>query len=455
MICWRPWARHRQRGTTVATELWLAQEVIGQKRDGQALAAADIQRFVEGITDGSVGEGQMAAFAMAVLLKGMTVAERIALTCAMRDSGQVLQWQLPGPVVDKHSTGGVGDLVSLVLAPLLAACGCYVPMISGRGLGHTGGTLDKLESIPGYCIQPTPERLREVVAEVGCAIIGQTADLAPADKRLYAIRDVTAAVESIDLITASILGKKLAAGLDVLVMDVKVGNGAFMRELSEAEALARSLVEVANGAGVRTQARVSDMNQPLARSAGNALEVEEALALLAGEVRSPRLWSLTLTLAEDILLAAQRVATREEAQAQLQAVWASGAALQRFSRMVAALGGPNDLQRAPWDYLPQAPVTRRIEASHSGYVSTVDTRAIGLAVIGLGGGRQQAGDVIDASVGFSQLALPGEPAGPGHVLACVHARDAASADLAEQALRRAYQLADAPVAANALILAHL
>ncbi|WP_313519266.1 thymidine phosphorylase, partial [Pseudomonas sp.] len=313
---------------------WLPQEVIRRKRDGKVLSEADIQRFVAGITDFSISEGQAAAFAMAVLLKGMNVEERIALATAMRDSGRVLSWNLPGPVVDKHSTGGIGDLVSLPLAPLLAACGCYVPMISGRGLGHTGGTLDKLDSIPGYDSQPSMARLHEVVAKVGCAIIGQTNDLAPADKRLYAIRDVTATVESIDLIVASILSKKLAAGLDVLLIDVKVGNGAFMAEADDALALAESIVAVANGAGVRTRALITDMSQPLARSAGNALEVEEAIALLRGEVRSQRLWDVTLALAEQTLLCAGLASSAELAREQLLAAWHSGAALERFAQMV-------------------------------------------------------------------------------------------------------------------------
>ncbi|MET1081356.1 MAG: thymidine phosphorylase [Pseudomonas sp.] len=431
--------------------MWLAQEVIRQKRDGLVLDAADIQRFVQGIQDGSLSEGQVAAFAMAVLLKGMTLEERIALTQAMRDSGQVLQWDLPGPVVDKHSTGGVGDLVSLVLAPLLAACGCYVPMISGRGLGHTGGTLDKLESIPGYCTQPDPERLRAVVAEVGCAVIGQTADLAPADKRLYGIRDVTGTVESIDLITASILAKKLAAGLDVLIMDVKVGNGAFMNDPAQAHALAESIVAVANGAGVKTRALITDMNQPLARSAGNALEVEEALALLKGEVRSPRLWEVTLALAEESLVAAGLAPDLATARERLLAAWHSGEALQRFLRMVEALGGPADLHVKPWQHLPWAPVVHPIYPEQPGVVQQIDTRAIGVAVIGLGGGRRRPEDMIDGSVGFSALALPGEAVGPERPLALVHARDVEAAQRAEQSLRAAYVLGNGEPTARELI----
>jgi thymidine phosphorylase len=431
--------------------MWLPQEVIRRKRDGKVLENADIQRFVQGIGDGSLSEGQIAAFAMAVLLKGMSLHERIALTKAMRDSGLVLHWDLPGPVVDKHSTGGVGDYVSLPLAPLLAACGCYVPMISGRGLGHTGGTLDKLESIPGYCTQPEPERLRRVVAEVGCAIIGQTADLAPADKRLYAIRDVTGTVESIDLITASILSKKLAAGLDVLIMDVKVGNGAFMADADEARALAESIVAVANGAGVKTRALITDMNQPLARSAGNALEVEEALALLSGEVRSSRLWEVTLALAEETLVLAGLAATLGEAREKLLDAWRSGTALRRFNDMVVALGGPADLHEQPWQHLPVAPLVQPVYAERAGVVQGVDTRGVGLAVIGLGGGRLRPEDAIDHAVGFSQLALPGESVDDQRPLALIHARDAASLGIAAQALRAAYRVGDAAPAETTLI----
>ncbi|TLG87837.1 thymidine phosphorylase, partial [Pseudomonas edaphica] len=385
--------------------MWLPQEVIRRKRDGHALAAIDIQRFVTGIADGSLSDGQVAAFAMAVFIKGMDVSERIALTEAMRDSGQILKWELPGPIVDKHSTGGVGDMISLLLAPLLAACGCYVPMISGRGLGHTGGTLDKLESIPGYDCQPSTERLRAVVAEVGCAIIGQTANLAPADKRLYVIRDVTGSVESIDLITASILGKKLAAGLDVLIMDVKTGNGAFMAEPEQARALAASIVAVANGAGVNTRALITDMDQPLARSAGNALEVAEAVALLKGEVRSERLWAVTLALATQALTMAGLARDEAQARDQLLQAWQSGAALQRFEQMVVALGGPQGFTDKPDEHLPKAVVSVPVWAEEEGCVTEIDTRAVGLAVVTLGGGRSHPDDVLDLSVGFSELAF--------------------------------------------------
>ncbi|MFC8750758.1 thymidine phosphorylase [Pseudomonas oryzihabitans] len=422
--------------------MWLAQEVIRQKRDGLELTAADLQRLVRGIVDDSLSEGQIAAFAMATLLRGMTAAERTALTLAMRDSGQVLHWELPGPVVDKHSTGGVGDLTSLVLAPLFAACGCHVPMISGRGLGHTGGTLDKLESIPGYRIRPGLARFRQVVAEVGCAIVGPDADLAPADRRLYAIRDVTATVESVDLITASILAKKLAAGLDVLVMDVKTGGGAFMAERDAALRLADSIVEVAEAAGVRTRALVTDMGQPLARSAGNALEVEEAIALLAGEVRSERLWQVIRALAEETLQLAGLARDASTAERLVLEAWQSGAALARFAAMNLALGGPSDLTERPWQHLPRAPVVRAVHPARPGWVRQVDTRALGLLVVELGGGRQRPEDEVDPAVGLAGLALPGEWVDAHRPLGVIHAGNAQSAARAAQHLQLAYGLGE-------------
>ncbi|MBB2898068.1 thymidine phosphorylase [Pseudomonas sp. AS2.8] len=429
--------------------MWLAQEVIRQKRDGLELSAADLQRLVSGIVDDSLGEGQIAAFAMATLLRGMTAAERTALTLAMRDSGQVLHWDLPGPVVDKHSTGGVGDLTSLVLAPLLAACGCHVPMISGRGLGHTGGTLDKLESIPGYRIRPGLVRFRQVVAEVGCAIVGPDADLAPADRRLYAIRDVTATVESVDLITASILAKKLAAGLDVLVMDVKTGGGAFMAEQEAALRLADSIVEVAEAAGVRTRALVTDMSQPLARSAGNALEVEEAIALLTGEVRSERLWQVIQALAGEALQLAGLASDAMAAERLVLEAWQSGAALARFAAMNLALGGPSDLTERPWQHLPRAPVVRAVYPARPGWVQQVDTRALGLLVVELGGGRQRPEDEVDPAVGLADLALPGERVAQDRPLGLVHARDTASAARAVAQLQAAYVLGEERLAERA------
>lgn len=416
----------------------LPQETIRRKRDGEGLDAAEIADFVAGLTDGRVTEGQAAAFCMAVFFRGLTLPERVALTRAMTHSGTVLAWDLPGPVLDKHSTGGIGDTVSLPLAAMVAACGGYVPMISGRGLGHTGGTLDKLASIPGYDAGPGLGRFQAVVREVGCAIIGQTAELAPADRRLYAIRDVTGTVESLDLITASILSKKLAAGLDGLVMDVKVGSGAFMAGLPEARALAESIVAVATGAGLRTVALVTDMDAPLASAAGNAVEVAYALDYLSGRRRDERFHAVTLALGAEMLVAGGLAANTAEASGRLEDALASGRAAERFGRMVAALGGPADLMERPERHLPAAPVVRPVR--RDGPVAGIATREIGLAVIGLGGGRTRPEDGIDPRVGFTNLARPSEA---GDLIGIVHAADAAAADRAEAALRAAYRAGEA------------
>lgn len=420
------------------------QTLIAKKRDGGALSADELSTFLAALVSGEATTAQGAAFAMAVFLRGMEAAERSALTLAMRDSGRVMRWSLPGPVVDKHSTGGVGDNVSLMLAPALAACGAYVPMISGRGLGHTGGTLDKLSAIPGYDSAPAPEAFREAVVKAGCAIVGQTADLAPADRILYAIRDETGTVESLDLITASILSKKLAAGLDALVMDVKCGSGAFMAAPAEAEALARSLVETGNGAGCRTSALITDMNEPLASAAGNALEIENAAAFLTGERRDARLLEITLALGAEALTLSGLAADAAEGRARIWAALAGGAAAERFERMVSALGGPSDFLERRGRHLSQAPVVRDVAAHESGFVAAMDGRALGLAVIGLGGGRMRASDVIDLRTGFDRLAGIGAEVGPGAPLGRVHAADEAAAEQGAAALRAACRIGSEP-----------
>ncbi|MEX2518049.1 MAG: thymidine phosphorylase [Paracoccaceae bacterium] len=422
------------------------QEIIAKKRDGGALTAEEIAGFIAALTSGGATPPQAAAFAMAVCIRGMNLEERVALTSAMRDSGEILSWDLPGPVIDKHSTGGVGDNVSLMLAPALAACGAYVPMISGRGLGHTGGTLDKLASIPGYEIAPDPHRFREAVREAGAAIIGQTDSLAPADRILYAIRDEVGAVESIDLITASILSKKLAAGLDALVLDVKCGSGAFMADQAAAEGLARSLVEVANGAGCRAGAYITDMAEPLASAAGNALEVSNACAFLTGHEMDARLWDVTVALGGAALALAGLVTDRAAGRARIADAFESGRAADKFSHMVAALGGPGDFLDRHAHHLPKAPVVRDVVTEGDGFVTAIDARAIGLAVIGLGGGRGRASDLIDPSVGFDQLAGIGAAAGPGAPIARVHAADASAADAAAAALIAAYTIGPRPAA---------
>jgi thymidine phosphorylase len=419
----------------------LPQELIRTKRDGGVLAPADIERFVAGIVDGAVTEGQAAAFAMAVFFRGLEPAERVALTLAMARSGTVLDWDdLDGPVVDKHSTGGVGDTVSLMLAPIVAACGAFVPMISGRGLGHTGGTLDKMGAIPGYDATPERDRFRRVVAEVGCAIIGQTDDLAPADKRLYAIRDVTATVESIPLITASILSKKLAAGLDGLVMDVKHGNGAFMATRELAQQLADSIVEVATGAGLPTTAVLTDMDQPLASVAGNALEVRYALDYLTGVRREPRMHDVVVALAAEMLVLAGRAADAAAGRVAAEAALDGGAATERFAAMVTALGGPADLVERPDRHLAGAEVRLEVRPPASGTVAAIDTRAVGLAVVTLGGGRTRPQDPIDPAVGLVDLAELGASVGPDRPLAVVHARTQDAAERAADEVRAAYRV---------------
>jgi len=417
----------------------LPQEIIRRKRDGHKLQASEIGAFIEGLTAGTVSEGQVGAFAMAVFLNGMSREEAVALTIAMRDSGDVLDWSdLPGPVTDKHSTGGVGDNVSLMLVPIVAACGAYVPMISGRGLGHTGGTLDKMDAIPGYLSQPDVARLRKAVLETGCAIIGQTADLAPADRRLYAIRDVTGTVESAPLITASILSKKLAAGLGSLVLDVKVGNGAFMEKSRDAAALANSLVEVANGAGLKASALVTGMNEPLASAAGNAVEVLNAVDFLTGRLRDRRLEEVTLALAAEMLQSAGLVASNQDGMRRAGEALAGGRAATVFARMVAALGGPADFVERPEAYLPKAPVELAVTATQDGFVSGIATRDIGLAVVTLGGGRSRPDDRIDHSVGLTRLLPVGAELRRGEALALVHARSEADAEAAAAAVRAAY-----------------
>ncbi|MFK8035325.1 MAG: thymidine phosphorylase, partial [Hyphomicrobiales bacterium] len=388
---------------------YLPSELIRKKRDAQSLEPDEIKFFIHGLKDGSVKAEQISAFAMAVFFNDMTMTERVALTEAMRDSGNVLDWSdLPGPALDKHSSGGVGDNVSLMLAPLVAACGGYVPMISGRGLGHTGGTLDKFDAIPGYKTSPDNALFRKTVRDVGCAIIGQTSNLAPADKMIYGIRDVTATVESEAMITASILSKKLAAGLSALVLDVKCGNGAFMATETEALGLARSLGSVANGAGMPTLALVTDMNEPLADAAGNAVEMQNAVDFLTRSRSMPRLEQVVLALSAEMLVLGNLASTLMEAEQKLRAVWESGKAAEAFDKMVAALGGPIGFVDNAGTILPKANVVRDVFSKDTGTITDIKTRHVGLAVIALGGGRTTPEDKLDYSVGYSSLAGVGK-----------------------------------------------
>ena len=427
-------------------------DIIAIKRDGGAIPLDALQDFIAAIAGDRIDNAQIGAFAMAVFLNGLTDAERITMTEAMRDSGTVLDWALDGPVIDKHSTGGIGDTVSLMRAPALAACGAFVPMISGRGLGHTGGTLDKLDAIPGYRSDPDLDRLRRVVAETGCAIIGQTGDLAPADRRLYAIRDVTGTVESIDLICASILSKKLAAGLDALVLDVKVGRGAFMDSAEQARQLAKVLVDVAKGARCRTTALLTDMNAPLATSAGNALEMDAAIKFLRGAEIDGRLWDVTVALGGAVLATAGLAADRIAGAARISDALQSGQAAERFQAMSAALGGPTDFVDNYGKYALPAPVIRDVTAPRDGFVTAIDTKAIGNAVVALGGGRLHPDDIIDLRVGFDWLMGIGQMAEGDTPIARVHARDDATADRAEAAIRAAYKIGDQVPAEPPLIL---
>jgi thymidine phosphorylase len=442
----------------------LPQEIIRKKRDGGNLSSAELRFLVQGIADNTLSEGQVAAFAMAVFFRGLNGDERVALTLAMRDSGTVLRWNdlaLGGPVLDKHSTGGVGDKVSLMLAPMVAACGGFVPMISGRGLGHTGGTLDKMGVIPGYRADPDIATFRQVVKEQGCAIIGQTADLAPADRRLYAVRDVTATVESIPLIAASILSKKLAAGLEGLAMDVKTGSGAFMDDPAKARMLAKTLVGIGHGAGLPVTALLTDMDEVLGTTVGHAREMDEAVSYLAGQgPREARLHEVTLALAAEMLCLGRLAASVEEGRMKAQAVLDSGKAAETFGRMVAALGGPADyLQAYERKYRLAAKVVKPFAAPRDGFITAMECRDVGIAAIGLGGGRRKASDAIDLTVGFSGFLPVGTRLQAGDSICLVHAGDEAKADAAIAALGAAIRIGDerpAPArAVSARITDHL
>jgi len=429
-----------------------AARIIASVRDGKEPAAADLQWFAGGLASGAVSDAQAGAFAMAVLLRGLGEPGRVALTRAMRDSGRVLQWDLPGPVIDKHSTGGIGDCVSLMLAPALAACGAYVPMISGRGLGHTGGTLDKLESIPGFRTGLSEDQLRVQMREVHCAIVSASAEIAPADRRLYAIRDVTGTVESVDLITASILSKKLAAGLEALVLDVKCGSGAFMKTLEEARVLAHALVSTAQGAGCMTTALITDMSQPLATATGNALEVIEVMETLTGTSVNAALWDITCALGGEALALGGIADDPDDGAERIQQALETGAAADWFGRMVAAQGGPADFVDRWPDRLPSAAVTREVPCLQGGIVTAIDGQALGLAVVHLGGGRLREGDRINPSVGLSDLAGLGEEIASGLPLAMVHAATVEQAQEAIRAVQMAYHLGDGPADEPALVM---
>jgi len=430
-------------------------DIIRKKRDGAELSQQEIDYFVAGLADTSIPAEQVAALAMAIFLNSMSFEEAAALTTAMAASGTMLAWQdqdLGGPVVDKHSTGGIGDKVSFLLAPMAAACGCFVPMISGRGLGHGGGTLDKIASIPNYNPFPDIDLLRKTVKSVGCAIIGQTSDLAPADRRLYAIRDVTGTVASIPLITASILSKKMAAGLDGLVMDVKTGTGAFMSTVAEGEALARSIIGTANSSGMRTHALLTDMNENLGLTAGNAVEVAESVEYLSNRHREARLDEVVLALVAEMLVVGGIETERRDARRKADESVTSGKAAEIFDRMVAALGGPADFVEKYEKYLPRAPLILPVPAEQSGTLTAVDGRKFGNAIIELGGGRRSTNDELDLAVGFSEVVPIGTAVEKGQALAMLHAASEDTANLAAAMLREACTISHEAVTERPVIV---
>jgi thymidine phosphorylase len=433
-------------------------DIIRRKRDGESLTTDEISFFVDGLAKGSIPAEQVSALAMAIFFQSMSADEASQLTTAMAASGTMLDWRpdnLDGPVVDKHSTGGVGDKVSFLLAPIAAACGCYVPMISGRGLGHTGGTTDKAESIPGYNATPDFDHFRKVVRDAGCAIIGQTTDLAPADRRLYAIRDVTATVESVPLITASILSKKIAAGLEALVMDIKVGNGAFMPTTDDARTLARSILSTAGAAGLRTSAILTDMNECLGTTAGNALEVAEAMRYLRGDEREQRLDDVVLALTAEMLRLTGIESDADIARGRCKDAITSGRAAEAFNRMVAGLGGPTDFVAHHEQHLPVAATQVPVFADASGFVAAIDTRALGNAVVELGGGRRTVDDSLDLSAGLSDVAAIGAAVDSERPLAIVHASSTRDAEKSARTLRQAFTIDVTPPSLSPVIVESL
>lgn len=426
------------------------QHIIAKKRDGQALTRDEIGAFVRGATDGSWADYQLSALLMAIFLRGMTAEETALYTEAMMRSGVVADLSaVKGTKVDKHSTGGVGDKISLPLAPIVAACGVPVPMISGRGLGHSGGTLDKLESIPGFNVNLSLGQYRDQVARIGCALIGQTRDLAPADKKLYALRDVTATVECIPLICGSIMAKKLAEGIDALVLDVKFGRGAFMKDKARARELATAMVGIGRAMGKGIRALLTAMDQPLGRSVGNALEVAESIACLRGEGPAD-VMEVTYALGEQMLLLAGAAHEPKDAQKQLEHAVASGAALDKFAEIIAAQGGDVHVVDEP-ERLPQARARVPLASPRAGVVRDVDAMGVALAALRLGAGRARAEDKIDPAVGVSELVKIGENIDEGQPLCVLHANDSAALAEAQAMLAKAIVIGDEAVSVPPLI----
>ncbi|MGV3278461.1 thymidine phosphorylase [Rickettsiales bacterium LUAb2] len=419
----------------------IPQEIIRKKRDNLKLNKEEIESFVKGITNNEVADAQISAFTMAVFFRGLETEELVNLTLAMRNSGEILKWDdLNGYVVDKHSTGGVGDLVSLILAPVVAACGVYVPMVVGRGLGHTGGTADKLEAIPGYNVEPSNDLFRKTVKELGFAIMAQSKNLAPADKRIYGVRDITATTESLHLITSSILSKKLACGLNSLVMDIKTGNGAFLTDLDKSIDLAQNIVNIGKSAGCNTAALITDMNQPLSNTAGNALEMQTVVDYLRGKCSNSRLHEINLALGAEMLLQAKAASSIEEAKNKFNAALSSGKPYELFAEMITRLGGPKDFMDNSEKYLAKAAYVKPVYAKNSGFVSKMDVKKIGMGVVALGGGRLHPSDSLDYSVGISNIVELGQEITKDTPIAVVHAKDEASFKYVENSLQEAISI---------------
>ena len=425
------------------------QDVIRKKRDGQELSREEIVFFVDGVTTGRIADYQISALLMAIYLNGMNQAEQQLLTEAMLESGSILDFSdISKPKADKHSTGGVGDKTSLLIAPLVASCGVAVPMISGRGLGHTGGTLDKLESIPGYRVNLTVDEFKRVLNDVGYAMAGQTAELAPADKKMYALRDATSTVEAIPLIVASIISKKGAAGLDAMVIDVKVGNGAFMRDESRAKELAHALVSTGNSCGIRTRALLTDMNQPLGRAVGNSLEVKECIDILRGETATAAkpVLDLSLELSAHMLVLANVEQSLEAARAHLKRQLDSGAALEALRRNIIAQAGDPRVCDDPAGFLPLVTENVEVKSPRSGFITKVDTTEIGHTIAAIGGGRVRIEDVIDPTVGFVTEVKIGDPIAQNESIGVVYCSDQNRAREAADRIKESYLIHDEPPA---------
>ncbi len=428
--------------------------VIRKKRDREELSVDEITAFIDAIAAEKIGEAQIACFCMAIFLNKLTITERAALTKAMLNSGRVLTWDkfsLKGPILDKHSTGGVGDKTSLIIAPLLATCGVYMPMIAGRALGHTGGTIDKLESIPNLTTNLSLDNFQKQVATIGTAIIAANHELAPADKKMYAVRDISASVESIDLITASILSKKLAAGIRGLVMDVKVGSGAFANSITMAQTLAQSLIAVGRSLNLDVVAVISDMNEILGKTAGNSLEITECISFLKGEKIDHRLYDLTLNLCAELLLMAKLHHDKEDALQKLRTKISNGSALEKFAQMLSAQGAPTDFIEKSEQYLPISKFRKDIYAQTSGMVQKIDVRELGLIINTLGGGRLNSNDKIDHSVGFSNVVGIGDYVDMTRPLLTLHYNDENNYHVIIKRITDAFVIGDKSPSRNLLV----